>query len=39
MVCILTGHGLKDPDWAIAGASRPPVIPADVFAAATQLGL
>ncbi|HZA20787.1 MAG TPA: threonine synthase, partial [Actinomycetota bacterium] len=20
VVCVLTGHGLKDPDWAIAGA-------------------
>jgi threonine synthase len=22
-VCVLTGHGLKDPDWAIAGAPPP----------------
>jgi threonine synthase len=39
VVCILTGHGLKDPDWAIAGASKPVTIPADVDAAAEQLGL
>jgi threonine synthase len=39
IVCILTGHGLKDPDWAIAGASKPVTIPADVDAAAEQLGL
>jgi threonine synthase len=38
-VCILTGHGLKDPDWAIAGAAVPPVIPPDVDAAAEVLGL
>ena len=23
VVCVLTGHGLKDPDWAIAGAPPP----------------
>jgi len=23
ITCVLTGHGLKDPDWAIAGAPRP----------------
>ncbi|HEX2027734.1 MAG TPA: threonine synthase [Nitriliruptorales bacterium] len=39
VVCILTGHGLKDPDWAIAGAAQPPVIPADVDHAAEQLDL
>ena len=22
-MCILTGHGLKDPEWAIAGAATP----------------
>lgn len=30
VVCILTGHGLKDPDWAIAGAPRPPLVPAQI---------
>ncbi len=39
VVCILTGHGLKDPDWAIAGAAQPPVIPADVDRAAELLDL
>ena len=23
VVCVLTGHGLKDPEWAIAGAAQP----------------
>ncbi len=39
VVCVLTGHGLKDPDWAIAGAAQPPVIPADVDRAAELLDL
>jgi threonine synthase len=39
VVCVLTGHGLKDPDWAISGAQQPVTIPADVDAAAEQLGL
>jgi len=39
VVCVLTGHGLKDPDWAIAGAAEPLTIPADVEAAAPALGL
>ncbi len=39
VVCILTGHGLKDPDWAIAGAAQPPVIPADASRAAELLDL
>ena len=28
VVCVLTGHGLKDPDWAIAGAPQPRKVPA-----------
>ena len=32
IVCILTGHGLKDPDRAIAEAPEPKVVPADVDA-------
>ena len=28
VVCVLTGHGLKDPEWAIAGASQPATVPA-----------
>ncbi len=39
VVCVLTGHGLKDPDWAIAGAPTPAVVPADADAAARELGL
>ena len=39
VVCVLTGHGLKDPDWAISGAAEPPTIPVDVDAAAEQLDL
>ncbi|MGH8905825.1 MAG: threonine synthase [Egibacteraceae bacterium] len=39
VVCVLTGHGLKDPDWAIAGAAKPPVIDPDVDAAAELLRL
>jgi threonine synthase len=39
VVCVLTGHGLKDPDWAISGAQPPVTVPADVDAAAEQLGL
>ena len=39
IVCVLTGHGLKEPDWAIAGAAPPPVIPADVDRAAELLDL
>lgn len=32
VVCILTGHGLKDPDRAIAVSPEPEVVPADVDA-------
>ncbi|MEX0833962.1 MAG: threonine synthase [Actinomycetota bacterium] len=39
VVCVLTGHGLKDPEWAIAGASHPPSVPADPNAVAAELGL
>jgi threonine synthase len=39
VVCILTGHGLKDPEWAIAGAAHPGVVPAEAQAVATELGL
>jgi threonine synthase len=30
VVCVLTGHGLKDPDLAIKQASAPPVVDADL---------
>jgi threonine synthase len=39
VVCILTGHGLKDPEWAIAGAAPPTTVPADAAAVAAELGL
>lgn len=39
IVCTLTGNGLKDPQWALEGASEPVVIPVDVAAAARALGL
>jgi threonine synthase len=39
VVCVLTGHGLKDPEWAITGAAHPPSVPADPHAVATELGL
>ncbi|MGH2673555.1 MAG: threonine synthase, partial [Actinomycetota bacterium] len=32
VVCVLTGHGLKDPEWAITGAAHPPSVPADPHA-------
>ena len=34
VVCTVTGHGLKDPDWAIAGAPQPVTVEADPHAAA-----
>jgi threonine synthase len=39
VVCVLTGHGLKDPEWAITGAGHPPTVPADPSAVAVELGL
>jgi threonine synthase len=39
VVCTVTGHGLKDPDWAVATAPAPVTIPVDVPAAAVALGL
>jgi len=39
VVCVLTGHGLKEPDWAIAGAPPPLTIPPDAAAVADALGL
>jgi threonine synthase len=29
VVCVLTGHGLKDPEWAMSSASRPQRVAAD----------
>jgi threonine synthase len=39
VVCTVTGHGLKDPDWAIAGAPQPVTVENDPYAAALLLGL
>jgi threonine synthase len=39
VVCVLTGHGLKDPDWAIAGAPRPKLVPAEIGPILGQLRL
>ena len=39
VVCILTGHGLKDPEWAISGAAQPVTVPADAAVVAEELGL
>jgi threonine synthase len=39
VACVLTGHGLKDPEWAMQFAARPPVVPADADAVAAELGL
>jgi threonine synthase len=39
VVCTVTGHGLKDPEWAISTAPAPTTIPIDVLAAARALDL
>ena len=39
VVCTITGHGLKDPDSAVAGVQPPVTIGIDVAAAARVLGL
>ena len=39
VVCVLTGHGLKDPDWALASAPRPMRVAADSGAVMEALGL
>jgi threonine synthase len=39
VVCTVTGNGLKDPEWAIAGAPAPTTVPVDAGAAAWALGL
>ncbi|MGC8470714.1 MAG: threonine synthase [Acidimicrobiales bacterium] len=38
VVCVLTGHGLKDPDLAISQISVPPVVEADLDAVVRELG-
>ena len=39
VVCTVTGHGLKDPEWAISAAAKPVVVPVDAAAVAVALGL
>ncbi|WP_127497641.1 threonine synthase [Actinoplanes solisilvae] len=39
VVCTVTGHGLKDPEWAISTAPSPITIKNDVLIAARELGL
>jgi threonine synthase len=39
VVCTVTGHGLKDPDWAVSIAPAPTTIPVDPLIAATALEL
>ncbi|WP_211301495.1 threonine synthase [Murinocardiopsis flavida] len=39
VVCTVTGNGLKDPDWALAGASSAVTVPVDAQSAASALGL
>jgi len=39
VVCTVTGHGLKDPQWALADAPDPVTVAVDVIAAARALGL
>ncbi len=39
VVCTVTGHGLKAPEWAISTAAVPTTIPADAHAAAKALDL
>jgi threonine synthase len=43
IVCTVTGHGLKDPQWALRGADggevQPVRVPVDAMTAAAALGL
>jgi threonine synthase len=39
IVCILTGHGLKDPDRAIKTVKEPPVVPAKIDKVLKEIGL
>jgi threonine synthase len=38
IVCILTGHGLKDPDCAIESVAEPKVVPAELNAVLKEIG-
>jgi len=39
IVITVTGHGLKDVQWALEGAADPVVVPVNAEAAAAALGL
>ncbi|RKS71374.1 threonine synthase [Motilibacter peucedani] len=39
VVCTVTGHGLKDPQWAVRDGVEPVAVPVDAVAAAAALGL
>ncbi len=39
IVCVLTGHGLKDPDRAIASVEQPRVVRAELNAIVKEIGL
>ena len=39
VVCTLTGHGLKDTQWALTAAPEPVIVPVDAAVAARELGL
>jgi len=39
VVCVLTGHGLKEPDWATRDVPAPPTVRPDLADVATALGL
>lgn len=39
VVCVLTGHGLKDPDRAMATAPQPEVLPAEEEAVLERIGI
>jgi threonine synthase len=39
IVCVLTGHGLKDPDRAIASVAKPAVLEPDLKAILREVGL
>ncbi len=39
IVCILTGHGLKDPDRAIASIKKPKIVPAELDAVLKEINI
>ncbi|MDP3787008.1 MAG: threonine synthase [Candidatus Omnitrophota bacterium] len=39
IVCVLTGHGLKDPDRAIASLKKPKIIKADIDSVVRAIGI